>query len=39
METWGEQAHLPVFGVGPAYVVALFTTTALAYRSQSCQTH
>ena len=39
METRGEQAHLPVFGVGPAYVVALFTTTALPYRSQSCQTH
>ena len=30
METRGEQAHLPVFGVGLAYVVALFTTTALA---------
>ena len=30
METRGEQAHLPVFGVGPAYVVSLFTTTALA---------
>ena len=29
METRGEQVHLPVFGVGPAYVVALFTTTAL----------
>ena len=30
METRGGQVHLPVFGVGPAYVVALFTTTALA---------
>ena len=30
METRGGQGHLPVFGVGPAYVVALFTTTALA---------
>ena len=30
METRGERVHLPVFGVGPAYVVALFTTTALA---------
>lgn len=30
METRGEQAYLPVFGVGSAYVVALFTTTALA---------
>jgi len=39
METRGGQGHLPVFGVGPAYVVALFTTTALPYRSQSCQTH
>ena len=29
METRGGQGHLPVFGVGPAYVVALFTTTAL----------
>ncbi len=39
METWGEQVHLLVFGVGSAYVVALFTTTGLPYRSQSCQTH
>jgi len=30
METRGERVHLPVFGVGPAYVVALFTTTVLA---------
>ena len=30
METRGGQGHLPVFGVGLAYVVALFTTTALA---------
>ncbi len=30
METRGEQVHLPVFWVGSAYVVALFTTTALA---------
>lgn len=30
METRGEQVHLPVRGGGAAYVVALFTTTALA---------
>ena len=34
MEARGEQAHLPVFGVGPAYVVALFTTTLTAVLSK-----